>query len=147
MAPVLALALFNGLTPYLELKTATGYNMYSNLVTSGGETNHFLVPATAGLRDEGGDLALIIETSDEDLAEYIDSGFTMPFVNLTDYLADHPETSLVYERGGERFVVERAGDHPELLERQPFLIEKFVYFRSVPVAESPECQDGWLPAR
>ena len=147
MAPILALALLNGLAPYLELKTATGYNMYSNLVTSGGETNHFLVPATGGLREEGGDLVVIVETDDEDLAEYVDSGFAIPFVNLTDYLADHPETSLAYERNGERFVIDRAGDHPELTEGLPHLIEKLAFFRAVPVGETAECQNGWLPAR
>ncbi|MEM7132143.1 MAG: hypothetical protein AAF702_37905 [Chloroflexota bacterium] len=40
------LLFFNGLTPYLGLKTLTTFSMYSNLHTEAGETNHFVVPVT-----------------------------------------------------------------------------------------------------
>jgi hypothetical protein len=43
VTPVIALV--NGATPYLGLKTVANYSMFSNLRTEGGETNHFLVPA------------------------------------------------------------------------------------------------------
>ena len=147
LAAVVVLALLNGLSPYLELKTATGFNMYSNLLTDGGRSNHFIVPDTAELRGGATDLAVIVETDDEDLAEYIDSGFALPFANLSDYLSDHPDTSLTYERAGERQVVERAGDHPELQQRMPLLLEKFALRRAVPLADPPACQNKWLPAR
>ncbi|MFT7600337.1 MAG: hypothetical protein ACI8TP_003278 [Acidimicrobiales bacterium] len=144
---IVALTMANGLAPYLELKTATGFNMYSNLTSGGGETNHLIVPATAGLRSEGSDLATVLETSDPDLAEYINSGFGLPFVNLTDYLADHLEAALTFERNGETVVVERAGDHPELLQRQSVLVEKFLFLRAVPLGSDSPCQNDWLPAR
>ena len=37
------LVVVNGFTPYLELKTGYGWNMYSNLRTVDGESNHLLV--------------------------------------------------------------------------------------------------------
>src|SRR6185295_16640158 len=40
-----AVALINGATPYLGLKTVANYSMFSNLRTEGGRTNHLLVPA------------------------------------------------------------------------------------------------------
>jgi hypothetical protein len=39
------LALGNGATSYLGLKTVANYSMFSNLRTEGGQTNHFLLPA------------------------------------------------------------------------------------------------------
>lgn len=39
------LALVNGATSYLGLKTVANYSMFSNLRTEGGQTNHFLIPA------------------------------------------------------------------------------------------------------
>jgi hypothetical protein len=39
------LALGNGATSYLGLKTVANYSMFSNLRTEGGQTNHFLIPA------------------------------------------------------------------------------------------------------
>ena len=41
LVPLLVVA--NGLTPYLELKTAYGWNMYANLRTVDGDSNHFVV--------------------------------------------------------------------------------------------------------
>ena len=38
LVPLLVVA--NGLTPYLELKTGFGWNMYANLRTVDGESNH-----------------------------------------------------------------------------------------------------------
>ncbi|HJQ95227.1 MAG TPA: HTTM domain-containing protein, partial [Acidimicrobiia bacterium] len=43
---VVVATLINGLTPYTEIKTAYGFNMYANLVTARGESNHFLVRHT-----------------------------------------------------------------------------------------------------
>jgi hypothetical protein len=39
------LALVNGATAYLGLKTVANYSMFSNLRTEGGQTNHLLIPA------------------------------------------------------------------------------------------------------
>jgi hypothetical protein len=39
------IALVNGVTSYLGLKTVANYSMFSNLRTEAGQTNHFLVPA------------------------------------------------------------------------------------------------------
>jgi hypothetical protein len=39
------IALGNGVTPYLGLKTVANYSMFSNLRTEGGQSNHLLIPA------------------------------------------------------------------------------------------------------
>lgn len=77
MLLVPVLVVFNGLTPYLELKTGFGWNMYSNLHTVGGETNHLLVPATLDLSGAQLDLVEVLETSDPALAPLIDSQYAV----------------------------------------------------------------------
>ncbi len=61
---IVGLVVLNGLSPYLELKSGFGFNMYSNLVTVGGETNHFLVPGTAELRSSQSETAVILASVD-----------------------------------------------------------------------------------
>ncbi|MEM9561348.1 MAG: hypothetical protein AAGA93_01940 [Actinomycetota bacterium] len=141
------LALFNGLAPYLEVKTATGFNMYANLVTADGETNHLVIRRTAGLRDAQGATVEIIEADDDGLAAYASSGFALPVANLRDYLADHPGVSVTYRLGGE--VVRHRPDAPGPLTPEPlgWFEERLVLFRAVPLADPPACQNVWLPAR
>lgn len=145
-AVVIVIVVLNGLSPYLELKSAFGFNMYSNLTTIDGETNHLLVPGTLQLRTDQADLAIVISASDEALAEYVDSGFALPLVNLRDYLADHPDIAVSFTVGDERFDLDRAGDHPEWLERQHWLVERLLLFRAVPVDDPPVCQPSFLVA-
>ena len=45
------LVFLNGLTPYLEVKTGFGWNMYANLRTVDGDSNHFVVRRTLPLTD------------------------------------------------------------------------------------------------
>jgi len=42
-AGVVLVTILNGLTPYTEIKTAYSFNMYANLVTSNGLSNHFVI--------------------------------------------------------------------------------------------------------
>ncbi len=144
---IVGLVALNGLSPYLELKSGFGFNMYSNLVTVGGETNHLVVPGTLELRSSQSETAIILASSDEDFAEYVDSGFALPLINLRDYLADHPDISVSFTVDGERFDLDRAGDHPEWIESQPWYLERFLPFRAVPTVDPPLCQPSFLPAR
>ena len=143
---LVAVAVLNGLSPYLELKTATGFNMYANLVTAEGETNHLLVRRTAGLRSGQGETVTIIDSDDEDMASYVDSGFTLPVANLADYLADHPEVSVTWERADGTIETAPGGTSIDP-EPMPWLAERFLLFRAVPTADPPACQNAWLPAR
>ena len=89
---------------------------------------------------------MITASSDTGLANYVDSGLAVPFANLADYLADHPDASLTYERDGVPIVIERAGDHPELIKRQSVFMEKFAFVRAVPTSEPTSCLPTWFVA-
>jgi hypothetical protein len=132
----------NGLTPYLELKTAYGWNMYANLVTVGGESNHFVVRDTWPLTDVQDHLLTVVESDDPGLRTYADRGYLVPERNVLDYLAQHPTASVVVrDDDGERTLDGSDG------VRLPLLVSKFQLFRAVDTHDPPRCQDVWLPAR
>jgi hypothetical protein len=144
-AVLVALVLFNGLTPYLEIKTGFGFNMYANLITANGESNHFLVPGTAQLTDGNADPITIIDTDDPDLALYIQQGYTPTKDRLADYLADHPEVSITYAIGDDDGVYRATG--AEFGERLNPLLDRLWVFRSLDARPgNPRCQAIWLPA-
>jgi hypothetical protein len=140
---LMAVIIFNGLTPYLELKTAYGFNMYANLSTVAGESNHLVVRRTAHLADVQDTLLTVVRSNGPMLQAYADRGYLLPQRNLLDYLARHPSTTVVVrdESGVEQTL--DVGDGV----RQPLIVEKLQLFRAVDPQDPPRCQDVWLPAR
>lgn len=140
---LVALVFVNGLTPYLELKTAYGFNMYANLVTVAGASNHFLVRATLPLSDEHEDLVEVVSTDDPALRAYVDSGWALVRSRVLDHLADHPDAEVtVRPPGSEVTEVLRGSEAGRPL---PVLVEKFLLFRAVDLRDPPRCQTAWLP--
>lgn len=141
---LLALVGLNGLSPYLELKTGFGFNMYSNLVTANGESNHLIVPGTAQLTAGHADAVVIIATDDPALEAYVDSGYAVAFPRLAHYLADHPDTSVTYRSpaGGEPTTVQGA----EVGRHMAAIPHKLAVFRSIDLQVPARCQSIWLPA-
>jgi hypothetical protein len=146
MVLVPLLVVLNGLTPYLEVKTAFGWNMYSNLRTVGGDSNHFVIPATAPLLDDQKHLVQILDSDDAGLRFYADHGYALTLRRLRGYLHDHPDTSLTMRLDGHVRRIERAGDHPELVTAVPEWQRKLVVHRAVDLQDPPRCQDVFGPA-
>ncbi len=137
----------NGLSPYLELKTGYAWNMYSNLRTVDGETNHLLLPRTFPLTDEQDDPVRIIDTNAGGLAYYAARDYGLTWRQLQTYLADRPGVAITYERGGERVALERAGDRSELVEPVPPWREKLQLFRAIDLTSPERCVPAFGPAR
>jgi hypothetical protein len=145
LVPLLVLA--NGLTPYLEVKTGYGWNMYANLRTVDGETNHYVLPRTLPVTDEQADLVVVISSSDVALERYGRHGYALTWMQLRDYLSDHREVSLTYRRGLRTVALDRAADDPALVEDVPDWWVKLRFFRPID-EESPErCVPLFGPAR
>jgi hypothetical protein len=136
----------NGLTPYLELKTGFGWNMYSNLRTVDGETNHYLVPGTLALTDVQADLVEVLDSDDPGLLYYRDNELLLTWQQLRAYLADHPDVQLRYRRGSFMAAVAHASDDPELVEPLPLWQEKLQLFRSVDARSPERCRPTFGPA-
>ncbi len=147
LAVVVAAVVFNGFTPYLELKTGFGWNMYANLRTVDGDSNHFLVRATLPLSDEQADLVEVVATDDPGLDGYRLRGRALTWRALRTYLADHRDVALTYRRAGSVVAVERAGDHPELVDSPPEWRDKLQLFRAVDLHPPEDCLPTFGPAR
>jgi hypothetical protein len=137
----------NGLTPYLELKTGFGWNMYANLRTVDGDSNHFIVRRTFPLSDEQSDLVRIISSDDSALAGYAERGYALTFQQLRIYLAAHPDIRLTYERDGSLVSVRRVGNHPELVAPVSTWREKVQLFRAIDERSPERCVATFGPAR
>ncbi len=133
----------NGLLPYLEVKTATSWNMYANLVTANGESNHLVIRSTLPLTDHQRRLATVLETDDPGLQLYVGSGYGIVERHFLDYLVDHPHAKVRYEVDG----VEVSATGGEISEPLGFWTGKFGAFRSVDLESPAQCQLAFLPAR
>lgn len=142
-ALVVPLVLLNGLTPYLELKTASGFTMYSNLTTVDGRTNHLLMPRTLPLTDAHDQLVVIRSSDDAGLQWYADHGYALPRPTFRSYLADHPDVTVAYLQDG---APRRYGPGMEPPPPPPMWREKLQPFRAVDLQDPPRCQDRWGPA-
>ena len=146
LAVVPALVIFNGLTPYLELRTAYAFNMYANLETVDGNSNHFLVTRTLPVSGIQADRVRIVATSDTGLQLYIGEAFDLPFLQLRDYLSRHRDVALTYIRGGVQHTVAHASDDPGLVRPVPSWESKLFAFRALDQNDPPRCQPAFLPA-
>ena len=138
---IVATVVANGISPYLEIKNVGSFNMYANLVTAAGDTNHLVVRRTLHLRDVQGDLLEVVRSNDAALDRYANRGYLVPETNLLDYLARHPEVQVVVrDEDGERTLT--VDDGVQL----PLVVRKLFSFRSVDTQDPPRCQAVWLPA-
>jgi len=141
------LVMLNGLTPYLELKTGFGWNMYSNLRTVDGDSNHLIVRATAPLTSQQQDLITIVSSDDPGLQWYVDRDYALTRQQARIYLARHPDVSITYKSNGRTVRLARASDQPDLVEPVPVWREKLQLFRAVDLTSSERCGAYWGPAR
>jgi hypothetical protein len=136
-----------GIGPYLGVRTATSWNMYSNLRTVDGSSNSYLLPVTAGLNDAQIDAVRILGSSDPGLQAYVDSGFVLPWINLRDHTSTSRDAAITFERNGQRFTVEHTRSDPELSRPVPWWDSKVFAFRSYVPTGPSTCQDSMLSAR
>ncbi|MBW3603377.1 MAG: hypothetical protein KY460_00470 [Actinobacteria bacterium] len=140
-AVLVALVVLNGVTPYIGLKTAFGWNMYANLVTSGGRSNHLLVPGVAPAVDA--EYVVVTAASEEALRAYVGSGWAVPERNLRDHLAAHPRATVTFERADGTVV---SGTGRQLGRALPLVVRRLAPLRSVDLSDPARCQALWLPA-
>jgi hypothetical protein len=143
---LLFVVVFNGLTPYLEIKTAYSYNMYSNLQTADGNTNHFLVPRTFPVNGNAADVVRILDSSDPGLAVYTALHYDLPYLSLRAYLSDHRDASVRYLRNGVEHDLAHASDEPDLVRPVNPVERRLFALRAVDQEDPPRCQDVFLPA-
>lgn len=140
-----AMVLFNGLNPYLGLKTQTSFAVFSNLRTEMRRTNHLFMPVHFRLADHQDRLVQVLHSSHPALADEVESGDLVPFFKLRRVAAEDPavDLSIVFRPwGADSAVVARrdaiAGPlAAEVFRAPPWWQRKLLLFRSVPPLEQP----------
>ena len=144
-ALVVVIAILNGLTAYTEVKTAYSFNMYANLETSRGQSNHFLIRSTLPIRSGYDGPVEIIQSSDPGLEVYRDEGYLIAYPQLRRYLSLRPDTSLTYRRFDEVRSLPAVSSSPELVNPGPWWW-RFFPLRAIDTRNPPRCQAAFLPA-
>ena len=148
MGLVVGLTVLNALSPYLEIRSAGAFNMYSNLVAHDGETNHFLLPGTLPLRDA----PVLYEAQPvaEDgspLDFYHENGLLIPEPNLAQWAAlsesrDAP-VALAFSDGAQTI---SSQDVAATGNPADSFWERLFYVRAVDLSEPPSCRRTYGPA-
>ncbi|KIQ69273.1 hypothetical protein Wenmar_02344 [Wenxinia marina DSM 24838] len=118
------------LSPYLGLKTESSINMFSNLHTEGGQTNHLLFDEPPYLFGYQRDVVRIVDASDGPMRQRAEDGQQVVLFALRDYLRQNPDAWVSYELDGTLHeAVTRANFavQPGLIERNllPFKLVDF----------------------
>ncbi|MEO6628807.1 MAG: hypothetical protein ABIP03_09590, partial [Aquihabitans sp.] len=143
LAIVPALVVLNGLTPYLEIKTGYGWNMYANLRTVDGDSNHLIVRRTFPLTDQQASLVRVIRSDDAALQVYADNQYALTWDQARRYLSRHRLVALTYERNGHTVELAHAQDDPAIVKPLPLWREKLQLFRSVDLTSPERCVAFW----
>lgn len=144
LVPVLAIA--NGVSMYVGVKTSYSWNMYSNLVTVPGRANSYVVPSGAPFTSQLSDLVRITSSSDPALQAYADQDYSLPLVTLRAYTSTHPDTSLEYVRGGVLVSVPHTRADPILSRGVSAWSRRLFAYRAVDNGTPARCQPYFLPA-
>jgi len=130
---LVCLAIFNGLCPYLGLKTQGSFTMFSNLQTEAGQWNHLLMPEFVRIEDKYQDrLVRIVASNDTALnKKYVEPGLLATEFELRRRIMAQPSLSLTIERNGEEVVIERAAHDASLGKPLDLLSRKLLVFRPV----------------
>ena len=135
---LVAVVAVNGLAPYLEVKTANSWNMYSNLAIVNGDSNHLLIRSGLPIFGGHGDLVEILSSDDPGLARYVGSDWRLADRALDGYLADNREANAEV-RQRDTVLLRDASD-------QNVFVRKLLVLRAVDASSPADCQTKWLPA-
>jgi hypothetical protein len=135
------LLFFNGCCPYLGLKTAPTFSMFSNLRTEGGRTNHFFMPIQFRLANYQEDLVTILESSEPSILALHKPGYSATFFDLRTKVSSVPgaDLTVTYVRNGQRITETRRDNQgSELFQKPPLLLRKILYFRPIQIGTEPQ---------
>jgi hypothetical protein len=123
------------LSPYVGLKTESSINMFSNLATEGGASNHLLMPRPPYLFDYQKDVVQVVASSSPTLQKTAAAGMSNVLFPIQEYLRRHPGQWVSYRLNGQLFERVTAADVPaaSMLER------KFLIFKQVDMRRPKVC--------
>jgi len=139
----LVVVVLNGAAPWLGLKTRNSWQMYSNLRMEADHSNHLFLPPSLDLLGYLAEEPVTVhEVSVPDLQkQWGIEGAQITWFMFHNLLADHPDASVHFTRGGVDRRVARVGDDAEIMDaRSPWLMRKLVWFRPLGPPVADKCQ-------
>ena len=130
-------------TPYVGLKTAQSLNMFSNLRTEGGVSNHYFFPKPLYLFNYQRDIVRITKIGEQDMPRgEIDSMTGRPvgqvYYEFIRFLKENPEVYVEYQvNDGETRVYKGDGNIPDLDILLPYPLSKVFVFVHVTLDTPP----------
>lgn len=127
-----ALALLNGLCPYLGLKTQGSFTMFSNLQTEAGQWNHFFMPKAMRVFDDYQDqLVAVVSSSDKHIkTTYIDRNLLATEFEIRRKIMEHPDITLTVRENGQEIDISAESDS-RLAQPLDWWQKKLLIFRPV----------------
>lgn len=151
LALVVLLASLNAVSPYLELRTAGAFNMYSNLAVNDGGTNHFLLPGTLPLRDAPRLFDYSPIAGDPMGLDFYEEagGFVVPESNIIEFARTFPATAdyqveVVRGEGASELIT--LGELATADTPRDGLVDKVLFIRAIDPEGPTECRRFWGPA-
>ena len=117
------------LSPYVGLKTESSINMFSNLHTEGGTTNHLLFAKPPYLFPYQSDLVRVVDSSSPSLAKSAANGQLHVLYAVEEYMRRHPSQWVTYVQDGKLFTRQTAADLPP--SSATWLERKLLIFKPV----------------
>jgi hypothetical protein len=138
------IALLNGVSPYLGIRTLSTFSMYSNLRVEPDYTNHCFMPKSANLLPYLGDTVKIIGSSDPYFAELINLPTQrLPYLELCSYLAEMDDRAkgqdyeVTFERKGTSNTAIRGGALPA--DCPPWILRKLLRYGPIGAGAEKQC--------
>lgn len=128
------LLLFNGFTCYLGLKTTSTFNMFTNLRTEGGETNHFFMSKRFKIAGYIDDLVEITNTNHPDLKRFENQRIITYYEFQRNARKQHQDYYAEYRRNGKPMRLEvknGVSNDPAVLVSYPQWQYKIMGFKPI----------------
>ena len=135
---------FNGLSPYIGLKTHHSYAMFSNLRTENGVTNHLFMPVSLRVANYQDDLIHILESNVPGF-EPMEPGIRMTRFEFNRLLAySHKDLRIVYTINGSepRVLTYDIVQQDNAWDRPSWLLRHLLYFKTA-LPENDPCPCRW----
>ncbi len=128
---MIALLIFNGMNPYLGLKTESSFAMFSNLHTEDKRTNHLFMPQNLKLASYQDDIVRVVDSSSPALRRYAQANLLLTYFEFRKVTSKNREASVTYLRGDKQYVVPRIADDKELSRPPAWWMQRLLKFRPV----------------
>jgi hypothetical protein len=138
-----ALVVYNGLCPYLGLKTESTWAMYSNLRTES-RPNHLFIPASFQVAGYQQDLVEIVATTMPELQRYQQEGLHLNFAELRRISSGaERDFTATYQRGGTLHHLQLANgvsNDPNVTTSAGWLADMLLIFRPIDTEGPMKCR-------